>query len=97
MQQMIELPPEAWAREWLPTLLSDSAPPEMMEELQSILTDFHPEGQRTLLDWGFAEHDLRDLLPRIKVPTLLLYGEKDVRSPLNVAEQMHASVPGSHS
>ena len=36
-----------------------------------------------------------DLLPRIKVPTLLLYGEKDVRSPLNVAEAMHASIPES--
>jgi pimeloyl-ACP methyl ester carboxylesterase len=24
------LPPEAWAREWLPTLSSDSTPPEMM-------------------------------------------------------------------
>jgi pimeloyl-ACP methyl ester carboxylesterase len=95
MLQMIELAPDAWAREWLPTLLTDSAPPEVLEELKAILMDFHPAGQRTLLESGFAEHDLRDLLPRIQVPTLLLYGEKDVRSPLNVAEQMHASVRGS--
>jgi pimeloyl-ACP methyl ester carboxylesterase len=95
MQHMIELPPEAWAREWLPTLLTDSAAPEVVEELKAILADFHPAGQRALLDSGFAEHDLRDLLPRVKVPTLLLYGEKDVRSPLNVAEAMHASIPES--
>jgi pimeloyl-ACP methyl ester carboxylesterase len=66
MLQMIELPPQAWAREWLPTLLTDSAPPETVEELKTILADFHPGGQRTLLDSGFAEHDLRDLLPRFK-------------------------------
>jgi hypothetical protein len=29
---------------------------------------------------AFAEADLRDVLPRIDVSTLLLYGDKDVRS-----------------
>ena len=29
------------------------------------------------------------------MPTLLVYGEKDMRSPLSVAEAMHASIPGS--
>ena len=29
------------------------------------------------------------------MPTLLLYGDKDVRSPLKVAEEMHARIPGS--
>ncbi len=42
-----------------------------------------------------GEADLRDVLPRIEVPTLLLYGEKDVRSPLNVGEDLHAKIPGS--
>ena len=44
---------------------------------------------------AMAEADLRDVLPRIDVPTLLLYGELDVRSPLHVAEALHASIPGS--
>jgi len=30
-----------------------------------------------------------------KVPTLLLYGDKDVRSPLEVAREMQAEIPGS--
>src|SRR5579859_4871903 len=34
MQHMIELRPEAWVREWLPTLLTDSAAPEVVEELK---------------------------------------------------------------
>jgi pimeloyl-ACP methyl ester carboxylesterase len=35
------------------------------------------------------------VLPRIDVPTLLLCGDQDVRSPLTVAEEMHARIPGS--
>jgi pimeloyl-ACP methyl ester carboxylesterase len=31
---------------------------------------------------AMAECDLRDVLPLIDVPTLLLYGELDVRSPV---------------
>jgi pimeloyl-ACP methyl ester carboxylesterase len=52
MLQMIELPPDPWAREWLPTPLTDSAPPEVVEELKAILLDFHPAGQRTFVTFG---------------------------------------------
>jgi pimeloyl-ACP methyl ester carboxylesterase len=95
MLRRVELPPEEFASEFLPTLLTDSASPELVDEVRAILSDFHPAGQRALLRAGFAEHDLRDVLPRIDVPTLLLYGDKDVRSPLTVAKEMHASIPGS--
>lgn len=44
---------------------------------------------------AFAEADLRDMLPTIEVPTLLLYGEADQRSPLNVAENLHSRIPAS--
>ena len=63
--------------------------------MTTILCEIHPAGQRALFRAGFAEHDLRDVLPRIEVPTLLLYGDRDVRSPLKVAEEMHAQIPGS--
>ena len=32
---------------------------------------------------------------KIAVPTLLLYGSADVRSPLTVAEGLHTQIPGS--
>ncbi len=35
------------------------------------------------------------MLPLITVPTLLLYGSADVRSPLSVAEELHAQIRGS--
>ncbi len=88
------LPPDEFARHWIPGLLTESASAEMVDEVASILSEFHPAGYRV---WGraFAEADLRDVLPRIDVPTLLLYGDKDVRAPLGVAQDLHSSIPGS--
>ena len=40
-----------------------------------------------------AAADQRDLLPRIAVPTLLIWGESDVRSPLRVARQFERAIP----
>jgi pimeloyl-ACP methyl ester carboxylesterase len=44
---------------------------------------------------AFARADLREVLPRIDVPTLLLYGDADVRAPLEVAQQLHTAIRGS--
>jgi pimeloyl-ACP methyl ester carboxylesterase len=86
--------PEKFAREWIPTLFTESASAAMVDEVVAILEEFHPAGQRVLFS-AFADADLRDVLPRIEVPTLLLYGDKDVRSPLSVGEELHARIPGS--
>jgi pimeloyl-ACP methyl ester carboxylesterase len=42
-----------------------------------------------------AETDQRDLLPRIVVPTLLIWGELDGRSPLSVARQFEEGIPAA--
>jgi pimeloyl-ACP methyl ester carboxylesterase len=42
-----------------------------------------------------ADADQRDLLPRIAVPTLLVWGELDMRSPLSVAHQFEQAIPES--
>jgi pimeloyl-ACP methyl ester carboxylesterase len=39
-----------------------------------------------------AEADQRDLLPDIAVPTLLIWGELDARSPLSVARQFEQAI-----
>ena len=39
--------------------------------------------------------DLRDALPGIDIPTLLVAGDQDVRAPLPVAEHLHAAIVGS--
>jgi pimeloyl-ACP methyl ester carboxylesterase len=47
------------------------------------------DGRRT---WS---HQIAAVLPLIDVPTLLLYGDRDVRAPLTVAEGLHAAIPHS--
>lgn len=90
----LALPPEAFVRTWLPTLFTERATDEMTDELVGIMSGFHPNGVRAMLH-ALAEADLRDVLPMIDVPTLLLYGEEDQRSPISVAEEMHSRIPGS--
>jgi pimeloyl-ACP methyl ester carboxylesterase len=90
-----ELPPEQWVRGYLPGLFTEAAPAELVEEALVMMLDIRPAGMRPMLR-GFAEADLRDVLPRIHVPTLLLYGEADRRSPVEVvARDLHARIPGS--
>ena len=42
-----------------------------------------------------SAEDVRDVLPHIDVPTLLVYGDRDVRAPLTVAEALRAAISGS--
>ena len=92
--QLADLPSEHLVRAVVPTLFSESASPELVDEFAASVSEFHPAGLRAMAR-SFAEADLRDVLPRIGVPTLLLYGDQDVRAPLNVAEDLHAAIPGS--
>lgn len=40
-----------------------------------------------------ADADLRDVLPTISVPVLLLWGENDARSPLTIARRFANAIP----
>jgi pimeloyl-ACP methyl ester carboxylesterase len=90
----LERPAEEWVPGYIPGLLTEGAPSGLADEVEGIMRDLHPGGTRTMLA-AMAEADLRDVLPRIEVPTLLLYGELDTRSPLAVAEALHGEIPGS--
>lgn len=92
--RQLELPRRQLVRGWIPSLFTDQAPAEMVDEVVAMMSEFHPIGARAML-YSMAEADLRDVLPQIEVPTLLVYGEADVRSPLPVAEELHAQIRGS--
>ena len=64
------------------TLLAEDASTEMVAELMLIASELNPAGTRVAMR-AFAA-DLGDVLSRIDVPTLLLYGERDVRAPKDV-------------
>jgi pimeloyl-ACP methyl ester carboxylesterase len=69
------------------------APPrEVAELLDAIAADVRPDSFRVVLG-AMAEADLRDVLPAIAVPTLLLWGELDARSPLSVARAFARAIP----
>ena len=89
-----DLPPDQWVPGWIPGLLTESAPAELGDEVAAIMCEFHPAGFRAMAH-ALAEADVRDVLPHIDVPTLLLYGDADQRSSLNVAEDLHARIPAS--
>jgi pimeloyl-ACP methyl ester carboxylesterase len=87
-------PADEVVAEWLPSLFAAAPPTAIVDEIAAIMRDFHPAGMRAMA-YAFAEADLRDVLPRIDVPTLILYGGADRRSPLGVAEALHAAIPNS--
>jgi pimeloyl-ACP methyl ester carboxylesterase len=76
----------------LPGLFSGEPPTEFVPLLQAMAADVRRHSMRTALGL-MAETDQRDLLPRIAVPTLLIWGERDARSPLSVARQFEDAVP----
>ena len=78
----------------LPGMFTDGASDAVRAELAEIMTDFHPVGFR-VMSRSSAEVDTRALLPTIDVPTLVLWGDDDRRSPLAVAEQLRGSIPGA--
>ncbi|MET4096770.1 alpha/beta hydrolase [Arthrobacter sp. UYCu712] len=90
----IDQPPETFVAEWLPSLFTDKADPAVVAEVSGIMADVRPAGMRALLS-ASGRADYRPVLPTIDIPTLLLYGADDQRSPLNVAHELHRQIPGS--
>jgi pimeloyl-ACP methyl ester carboxylesterase len=88
------MPGEEAMRGWAPGFFSGTAPVDLVEEVVAIVSEFDPRVLSTLAR-SFAETDLRDMLPTIDIPTLLLYGDADTRSPLPVAGALHSAIRGS--
>jgi pimeloyl-ACP methyl ester carboxylesterase len=78
----------------LPGLLAGAPSAEVRRLLERMAAAVRREslGHQLMV---MAEADQRDLLPRIAVPTLLVWGELDARSPLAVARRLEGAIPGS--
>lgn len=86
--------PDAEFKAELPGLFSPSTPAGVVAELDSIMADARPQTVRRDAI-AIAACDQRDLLPQIEVPTLLVWGEEDARSPVSVAERFREAIPGA--
>lgn len=78
----------------VPGLFAGPPPAEAIALLAEMAADVRPATMRRSLAL-MAAADLSDVLPTIDVPTLLLWGEHDVRSPLSVAHAFAAAIPGA--
>lgn len=91
--ELSELSPRQFVDALLPTMFSAGTPPEVAHAFGAALMEFHPAGFRAMA--RASAEDLRSTLPTVDVPTLLIYGDNDVRAPLDVAEHLHAAIAGS--
>lgn len=91
-QRMLDAPPDELARGGLPGLFAHEPPPRFVSLLADVAADLRPASIRAQVEI-MADTDQRDLLPRLAVPTLLIWGESDVRSPLGVARQFEREIP----
>jgi len=87
------MPAQEWVPQWVPDAFSNVAPKDLLDEYASIMSDFHPSGFRAMS--RAVVPDFRDVLPQVRVPTLLIWGNSDKRSPLTAGEAMRDAIPGS--
>jgi pimeloyl-ACP methyl ester carboxylesterase len=92
-RQMLAAPAEAFDPT-LPGLFAGEPPAAFVPLLEEIAADVRADSLKTELSL-MAEADQRELLPRIAVPTLLIWGELDARSPLGVARQFQDAIPAT--
>lgn len=91
-ERMLAVPVEEFAPT-MPGLFAGRPSAEAVRLLSVMSADARPRSMRTELTI-MAETDHRDLLPEITVPTLLLWGELDTRSPVDlVARPLLEAIP----
>jgi pimeloyl-ACP methyl ester carboxylesterase len=88
------LAPADFVPRYLPGMFGPAVPAAIRDELATIMADTHPRGFKLMAE-ALADADTRELLPTIAVPTLLIWGDEDVRSPLAIAHEFRAAIPGS--
>jgi pimeloyl-ACP methyl ester carboxylesterase len=67
--------------------------PDDLAAHRAAMADFHPVGFRAMA--VASAEDVSDVLGAVSVPTLLVYGDHDVRAPMAVAERLHAAIGSS--
>jgi pimeloyl-ACP methyl ester carboxylesterase len=98
-RRVADLPPDEFADALLPSMFSPDAfspdgVPDAVARFRAGVAAFDRAGFLAMM-WSSAEADLRGALAGIGVPTLLLYGDRDVRAPLPVGRALHAAIPGA--
>jgi pimeloyl-ACP methyl ester carboxylesterase len=88
-----QLSPARFVATLLPTMFSEGTPQDTIDEFGAAMRAFHPIGFRAMA--RASAEDVRDALGSVAMPTLLVCGDRDVRAPLAVAEQLHEAIASS--
>jgi pimeloyl-ACP methyl ester carboxylesterase len=75
-----------------PGLFAGEPPEDVLPLMEAMAADVRGESMRTAVR-VMADTDERTLLGRITVPTLLIWGEFDTRSPLGVGRRFEQAIP----
>lgn len=94
VRRLADETPPRFVEAVLPSMFSGTVPQHVADEFGVSIASFHPAGLRSMTE-AFAEADLTDSLSSITIPTLLIYGDGDVRAPRAVREALHDAIPGS--
>jgi pimeloyl-ACP methyl ester carboxylesterase len=89
-----EMESGAWDPSSMRGLFSEAMSPENRAELARVMADVRPAAFRTMAH-ALADADLSAELAHIDVPTLVLAGADDERSPLPVAERVRVGIAGA--
>lgn len=89
---------EAFARKFVPSLLSEHTlqnRPEVEAKVRAMICEQSAEGICSAQFAMMARTDTTESLAKIKVPTLILAGEKDPLIPLSSQEALQKKIPSS--
>lgn len=90
---LADLSPDEFVHALLPTMFSPATPADTVAAFRLSMLEFHPVGFRAMA--RASAGNLRDVLPRVGIPTLLVHGAKDVRAGLAVARDLEAAIEGA--
>jgi len=84
----------AWAAMMAPVIMKNPDSPELADELEQSFCRVDPRVMRTFARVAFLS-DVRALLPRVDVPTLIVQCTNDSLAPLSVGDYMESHMPGA--
>ncbi|MCA1694575.1 MAG: alpha/beta hydrolase [Actinobacteria bacterium] len=93
VQRMLDAPPKDFDPA-LPGLFAAEPPAQFVPLLENMAAEVRRHSMWTALSI-MAATDLNHVLQSISVPTLLLWGELDVRSPLRIAHEFEQAIPNA--
>ena len=86
--------PAEYAHARAPQLLAPDPSPDVLREVETIFAQIHPAGFRSAAI-ALASADVRAVLPRIRVPTLVLCGEQDQVTSPTIGARLIGEIPNA--